>query len=194
MTSAVTSPPYDVRMAIRSAAVDSAPFTSRDLDGMPDDGRFYELSNGVLIVTPGPNMRHQQVATHLARQIGDHLLPSQDVLVEAELFIRDDTVKRPDLQVVDRALIVGQRMMGTPALVVEVASPSTSIFDQTEKRLVYAEAGIPAYWLVDPAAQTITVLELRGDVYVERAVLDADGRCEVDAPTVFVLEASAVFS
>lgn len=194
MTSAVTSPPYDVRMAIRSAAVDSAPFTSRDLDGMPDDGRFYELSNGVLIVTPGPNPRHQEVAFRVGRLLDDHRLPSQRILIETDLFIRDDTVKRPDIQVVDKALIVGQRITGTPALVVEVASPSTSIFDQTEKRLVYAQAGIPAYWLVDPAAQTITVLELSGDVYVERAVLDADGRCEVDAPTVFVLEASAVFS
>ncbi|MCU1380821.1 MAG: hypothetical protein JWN29_3804, partial [Acidimicrobiales bacterium] len=42
-------------MATRQASIGSEPFTFRDLEGMPDDGRFYELSNGALVVTPGPN-------------------------------------------------------------------------------------------------------------------------------------------
>ncbi len=31
----------------------------------------------------------------------------------------------------------------------------------------YAEAGIPEYWIVDPAAETITVLTLAGHAYEE---------------------------
>ena len=30
------------------------PFTVEDLDRMPDDGRRYELIDGMLIVSPGP--------------------------------------------------------------------------------------------------------------------------------------------
>lgn len=180
-------------MAIEQAAIGSTPFTFRDLEGMPDDGRFYELSNGVLVVTPGPNTNHQRLAFAIGRHLDVHRLPSQVVLIEAELRIRDDTVKRPDVQVVDEALVGGQDITGTPALVVEVGSPSTVLLDRTEKRHVYAEAGIPGYWLVDPDARTITVLELVDGSYVERAVIDADGRCDVSAPTRFTLEAGAVF-
>ncbi|MCU1483561.1 MAG: hypothetical protein JWN67_307 [Actinomycetia bacterium] len=185
-----------VRMAIEQAAIgtSTAPLTYRDLEGMPDDGRFYELSNGVLIVTPAANLRHQDLAFRIGRLLDDHREAGQAILVEAELRIRDDTVKRPDVQVVDRSLLVGQAVMGTPALVVEVASPSTSLLDRTEKRVVYAEAGIPAYWLVDLVARTITVLELADGDYVEVAVLDADGRAEVSVPTTFELDAATIFA
>ena len=182
------------RMAIRSAPIGTAPFTVADLEAMPDDGRFYELSHGVLVVTPGPNTRHQLVATKLLGVLTDHLLPSQEVLVEAELYISDDTVKRPDVQVVDRRLIGGQRIMGTPALVVEIASPSTAILDRTEKRVAYAAAGIPAYWLVEPDAGTITVLDLVDGDYVERSVVGIDDAVEVDHPTTFVLAGRAVLA
>ena len=182
-------------MAIRSAPLGTtAPFTVADLEGTPDDGRFYELSHGALVVTPGPNTRHQQVASRLFRVLVEHLLPSQEILIEAELHISDDTVKRPDVQVVDQRLIGGQRIMGTPALVVEIASASTAVLDRTEKRVVYAEAGIPAYWLVDLATQTITALVLEGGEYVERAVVGIDDAVEVDHPTTFVLAGRAVFA
>ena len=85
-----------------------------------------------------------------------------------------DLVKQPDVQVVEKALVGGPRIVGTPDLVVEIHSPSTKVLDLTEKRHVYGEAGIPAYWMVDPDASTITVLELRGGAYVEVAVVGAD--------------------
>lgn len=181
-----------VTMAVHPARF-GEPFTVADLEGMPDDGRFYELSHGALVVTPGPNTRHQHVASRLFRVLVDHLLPSHEVLVGSELHISDDTVKRPDVQVVDRRFIGGQRIMGTPALVVEITSSSTAVLDRTEKRIAYAEAGIPAYWLVDPEAQTITVLELEGGEYVERAVVGIDDAVEVDHPTTLVLAGRAVF-
>lgn len=181
-------------MAIEAARIGSAPFTVADLEGIPDDGCFYELSHGALVVTPGPNPRHQQIASRLFRVLDDHLLPSQEILIEADLYISDDTVKRPDVQIVDRALISGQRIMGTPALVVEIASPATAVLDRTEKRIAYGEAGIPAYWLVDPETQTITVLVLEGGAYVERAVVGVDDEVEVEHPTTFVLAGRAVFA
>ena len=181
-------------MAIEAARIGSAPFTVADLEGIPDDGSFYELSHGALVVTPAPNLRHQQIAFNRGLVLADHVLPSQQVLIEADLYISDDTVKRPDVQVVDRRLITGQRIMGTPALVVEIASPSTTVLDRTEKRATYADAGIPAYWLVDPDAQTITVLVLEAGAYVERAVVGVDDAVEVDDPTPFVLAGRAVFA
>ena len=41
------------------------PFTVDDLDRMPDDGRRYELVDGVLIVSPAPANPHQFVVGEL---------------------------------------------------------------------------------------------------------------------------------
>ena len=182
-------------MASEQAALgtSTAPLTYRDLEGMPDDGRFYELSNGALVVTPSANLRHQDLAFRIGQLLDRHRGPDQAILIEAELRIREDMVKRPDVQVVDRSVLVGQAVTGTPTLVVEVTSPSTSLLDRTEKRAVYAEAGIPGYWLVDPVACSITVLELSGADYVEVAMLDAAGRAGVTVPTTFELDAAAIF-
>jgi hypothetical protein len=39
------------------------PFTIAELDRMPDDGRRYELLDGVLIVSPRPVVLHQEVVS-----------------------------------------------------------------------------------------------------------------------------------
>ena len=52
-------------------------------------------------------------------------------------------------------------------LVVEVVSPDYPARDLVEKRADYAEARIPEYWIVDPRDESITVLALEGEVYVE---------------------------
>ena len=41
------------------------PFTVAELDRMPDDGRRYELLDGVLVVSPRPTTIHQVVAGRL---------------------------------------------------------------------------------------------------------------------------------
>jgi len=169
-------------------------FTYADLESLPvDDENWYELSFGTLLVTPAPDTRHQAVATAVTVFLGTRKLPSQRVLGEAELLIRPDVVKRPDVQVVDENLVGDQYLAGVPALVVEVHSPSTKVLDLTEKRLVYAQARIPAYWLVDPDARTVTVLELAGDAYEEVAVIDADGSFDVAVPFTMTIEGPAIF-
>jgi Uma2 family endonuclease len=181
-------------MAIEAVPFGAAPFTVADLEGMPDDGRFYELSHGALVVTPAPALRHQRIATGLVRLLDRHLQEGQDLLMEAELELGEDTVKRPDVMVVDRSAVEGQRYRGTPALVIEVASPSTAMLDRTEKRAAYAAAGISHYWLVDPQTETITVLLLGdGDDYVEHATVGRGEPAEVEVPSRFVLDADAVF-
>ena len=62
---------------------------------------------------------------------------------------------------------------GAPNIVVEILS-SDRRRDLVRKRRLYAEAGVSEYWVVDPTKDTVTVLELRGADYVERAVLSAD--------------------
>jgi len=56
--------------------------------------------------------------------------------------------------------VTDSHIIGALDLVVEVASPSTAIYDRHDKLVAYARAGVPEYWIVDPDARTVEVLIL----------------------------------
>ncbi len=136
-------------------------WTLDDLDALPDDGLRYELVDGVLLVSAAPVPRHQRAVTRLAVQL------SRSCPDDAEVFVGPldyrPTGRRslqPDLLVARRE-DVGEKGLTAPLLVaVEVLSPGTRSVDLLLKRGLYAEAGVPWYWLVDPAEPSVTVLEL----------------------------------
>ena len=77
--------------------------------------------------------------------------------------------------------------------VVEIVGPDNPDRDLVEKRADYAEAGIAEYWIADPRDETLTVLVLRGEAYVEHGRY---GRGETAASVLlegFAAEVSAVF-
>lgn len=181
-------------MALRTIDRPGQVFTYADLEDVADDANRYELSYGTLIVTPAPNTRHQALMVSVAAFLHQAKPSGLRVLVEAELVVRADVVKRPDVLVVDEDLVGGQSVDGTPLLVVEIHSPATRVLDLTEKRLVYAEAQVPAYWLIDPDAMTLTILELAGGSYVERAVLTGDMEIAVNLPFAMTVLPASIFS
>jgi len=61
-----------------------------------------------------------------------------------------------------------------PDWVCEVLSPSTSRFDRTRKLPVYARAGIPHLWLLDPLAETLEVYRLQSENWVLLATHGGD--------------------
>lgn len=144
-------------------------WTADDLAEMPDDGRRYELIDGVLVVSPSPTRPHQRVSTRLTVILDRHAPAELEVLAApCDLHLGPDTVVQPDLLAVpvddDDAL---------PQLVVEILSASTRFFDLNLKKARFAAAGIPAYWVVDPGLggrpATLTAWELRDGEYVEAA-------------------------
>ena len=66
-------------------------------------------------------------------------------------------------------------------LAIEVAV-STLATDTETKRLEYARAGVPHYWVVDPTARTLTVLELDRDAYREAAIVAAGTTWKTEEP------------
>ena len=54
-------------------------------------------------------------------------------------------------------------------LVMEVVSTNRS-HDLVRKRMEYAQAHIPEYWIVDPEQETVTILTLDGDHYAEHGM------------------------
>lgn len=52
--------------AVTSGPPPAGPMTVADLDQLPDDGRRYELIDGMLFVSPAPVIAHQVVLLELA--------------------------------------------------------------------------------------------------------------------------------
>ncbi len=83
---------------------------------------------------------------------------------------------------------------GTGAdLVAEVVSPDNPGRDLVEKRIDYAEAGIPEYWIADPRDETITVLSLWEDAYVEHGVFVRGDTATSPLLEGFAVDVTAVF-
>lgn len=73
----------------------------------------------------------------------------------------------------ERLPIVGERIEGVPDLLVEVLSPGTARRDRGEKLKLYAESGVPEYWILDAAERQIEFLVNRNGSFV--VALPVDG-------------------
>lgn len=149
------------------------------LGGLPDDGRRYEVVDGLLVVSPPPTAWHQVVAAGLLRQLTAAAPPVWRPLYELGLPLGTDG-RVPDLSVVSARAPVGP---GAPlpapehvGLVVEVVSPSSRKTDRFAKPGEYAEAGIPLFWRVETEPDLLLVAHrLAGDTYEQVALLHHAG-------------------
>jgi Uma2 family endonuclease len=147
---------------------------------LPDDGKQYELIHGEARLTPAPSTRHQVILENLSYSLGAFTRQTKSgQIAYAPLDVRlgEDTVLQPDLVFVSnaRASILREEFVdGAPDLVVEILSPSTSAHDRATKLPIYAAAGVPEFWLIDPLAKTVEVLKLQGKKYLVEAILAGD--------------------
>lgn len=167
--------------------------------GFPDDGRFYEIIEGELYVTPPPNVEHQRIS----REIEFRLLQFLRAAALGEVFdapigvrLTDDDVLEPDLVVVLQAHAdrIGKQVIeGAPDLVVEVLSPGTAKRDLGLKREQYQAAGVPEYWIVDPESRSIEVLMLDGGRYARSGLFRVADTLTCRLLPGFELELTDVF-
>ena len=149
--------------------------TYQDYLETPDDER-YELLNGELIVIAAPNIAHQRTTFNLAfflrifvekNGVGEVFVSPCDVVLS------ETNVLQPDVTFVSNAresIVMDKNIQGVPDLVVEVVSPSTDARDRETKRNIYAQHGVPEYWLADPEERTVSVMVLEEDSYRESGV------------------------
>lgn len=154
-------------MTIGDAWPAAGPITVAELNRMPDDGRRYELLDGVLVVSPRPTPVHQFVAFRLANVLDDVCPEGLSVLPEPALEIDAKTELDPDIVVVHTDLVGTENITEPPLLVVEVRSPSTALIDLNRKKSAYEKFGVPSYWIVDPGPgqPELTAFELRDGHY-----------------------------
>jgi Uma2 family endonuclease len=134
-----------------------------DLEAMPDNGRRYELIGGAIVATAMPGPAHQRVSRRLLALLEAAIPAGHEVFhAPIDLDLPGDQRVQPDLVAVPSSS-VGPKRLSLPALlVVEIVSAGSSTHDTVTKRAVYAAAGIPAYWIIDPDGD-ITALRLQDD-------------------------------
>jgi Uma2 family endonuclease len=146
-------------------------FTVNDLERMPDDGRRYELVDGVLIVSPAPQLPHQVVLTRLIVSLDGACLPGLFVVAGPGVRMSGDTELIPDLVVIRQEQLAERWVTRPPLLAVEIQSPSTALFDLNTKKAVYERFSIESYWVVVPDVDQpeLIAFELRDGRYEQVA-------------------------
>ncbi len=160
------------------------PFTVADLETMPDDGRRYEIIDGVLIVSPSPIPIHQFALMGLLVTLHEQIPDDLRVLpAPLDVILADDTAVEPDILVARRSDFGPKNLPAPPLLAVEILSPSSRRIDRMLKFARYAEAGIASYWIIDPEEPRLLAFDLVGEDYVE--VADVTGDQEWTAQLAF---------
>ena len=164
---------------------------------LPEDGNRYETVHGELLVTPAPQLWHQEIVGRLHHALRSYLEhnPVGHVLTSpADISWSSDVLVQPDLFVADSAEVrtLNWSNVKSLPLVIEVLSPTTSRYDRFTKRRLYQEVGVPIYWIVDPEDRAIEVWTPDSTMpRVERAQVSWNPAA---ASRPFVLELSRLFS
>jgi Uma2 family endonuclease len=162
------------------------PATYQDVLDSPQN-MVAELIEGALHLQPRPASRHARASSVLGVEVGGPFDKGRDgpggwwILDEPELHLGDNVLV-PDL--------AGWRRERMPVFpdaawfeiapdwACEVLSPGTRRIDLTDKRRLYAAAGIGHLWLVDPIARTLEAFALHDGAWTLIAALkDAEEVC-----------------
>jgi Uma2 family endonuclease len=127
-----------------------------------------EFDHGRVEVLAMPSELHQLLVAYLYRALLDFVGASDlGTVLFAPFPIKlwEGKLREPDIVFMRRehAARRHERFWQGADLVMEVMSPDDPRRDSEVKKREYAMAGIPEYWLVDPASQTVTVFVLEGD-------------------------------
>ncbi len=143
-------------------------------------GEYYD---DAFVVSPSAVQRHQRIVARLLGLIAPALPESADVLPDWGWRPWPATEFIPDLVVFDRT---DDRYLTTPPhLVVEVLSDDRGR-DLLRKFHLYARAGAPRYWVIDPEGPTIVVYALDGQVYRESTRVSPDEQALFDLGPAWV--------
>lgn len=159
--------------------------------------RLIEFADGSIEVLSMPTDKHQVILAFLYRLLFTHMERIDGVVLFAalRLRVREEKFREPDLMALLDANDPRRQnayWLGAD-LVVEVVSPDDPERDTRAKRLDYAEAGIPEYWIVNPIDETITVLRLEGEQYDEHGVFRRRDKATSALLEGFIVEVNEVF-
>jgi Uma2 family endonuclease len=138
------------------------------------DSQIAQIIDGELFAAPRPNSDHAAASSALGEELGPPFKRGRGgpggwiILDEPELRLGSDILV-PDLAGWRRERMPERPKASAftlaPDWVCEVLSPGTAHIDRKQKREIYIRERIPAFWIVDPAEQTLEVMRLDGSDY-----------------------------
>ena len=146
-------------------------WTYNEYLSLPDDGKRYEIANGVLLLTPSSPELHQDTIGEVFFHLRSHVkLAGLGLVIQApfvvELSAKD--VFQPDIFVVMNAhldRVQEKKVVGAPDLVVEVSASGTVAFDRLTKYDTYEYSGVLEYWIIKLERRSVEIFVLEGDEY-----------------------------
>ena len=128
----------------------------------------WELIDGIpYAMSPAPVPKHQFIANtlgalfYLALKQCKHCKAYQAI----DYKIAEDTILQPDISILCQP--TSKKFIDfSPALVVEILSPSTSLKDRYTKSNLYKQQNIPYYLIVSPETEETEVYVLEGSEYI----------------------------
>jgi Uma2 family endonuclease len=172
-----------------------------DLLAIPEHERFHEVVDGEIVRKAMPSGPHGRTQSRVVSRIGGpydrrpggRLPGGWWIVTEVEIELEEHQVYRPD--------VVGWQRDRLPDLpkqtpitvrpdwVCEVLSESNASNDLVRKMRGYHRAGLPHYWVVDPAEETLTVYRWTADGFLLVLAADREERARAepfDAVELFV--------
>jgi len=193
-------------MATTAAIELLQPATEAELLALPEQGRGYELIDGVLTEKQS-GFRHGRAQVRLGQRLvpydrrlggGDRpggwwFLTEQLVTFAPGQTLRPDVAgwlreRLPEPPVDDDAVVQIR-----PDWVGEIISPSNAGNDLVKKKRIYYQHRVPHYWIIDPRDESLTVLRWTPEGYTEVLLAQRGERVRAEPFTAVELPVGVLF-
>lgn len=134
------------------------------------DGQRAELIDGRLYAMAPPSRIHQELITELVSAIHNHIKKNNGSCkvypapFAVNLDAEDKNWVEPDISVIcNPDKLTDRGCEGAPDLIIEIVSPGSRRMDYLTKHILYANAGVREYWIVDPIKKHTTIYQFEKD-------------------------------
>ena len=145
-------------------------YTSEDYWNLPE-GHRAELIDGQFYNMAPPNYVHQKLLSEPHHRLMGYVKKQQGEceIIPAPFAVNlnadDERWVEPDISVIcDKSKLTDRGCDGAPDFIVEIVSPGSRKMDYGTKMVLYMEAGVREYWIVDPAKKCTAVYRFEEDV------------------------------
>jgi Uma2 family endonuclease len=177
--------------------------TIADLLAIPEEDRNHEVINGVLLEKEASSGRHGGAQFRLGaaldpynRKPGGTKPGGWWLTSETEVLFEDTQVFKPDVtgwrreRLAELSSVVPIRVR--PDWVCEILSTNRSK-DLVHKKRVYHQHQVPHYWIIDPAAETLSVHRWSPDGYIEVVIAERGERVRAEPFADIELQVGVLF-
>ncbi len=131
-----------------------------------NDGFFYQLINGELVMTASPSPLHQRISKTIEFLLVQYVEKKKKIgeifHAPIDVYFEENEVYQPDIIFISNeksAIIEDTKINGAPDLIVEILSPNNAYYDLKHKKKIYEKHGVKEYWIVDPVEKSMEIYE-----------------------------------